>query len=76
VKRPSRYLKFRMKSRGITKKEINYVLANPETVYPSRDHPDRTVIMGTTWAARRLKVVVLTADQEHVVTVADRDAER
>ena len=33
------------------------------------------VILGQTLAGRRLKVVVLAADPQTVVTVADRDSE-
>lgn len=67
-----------MAQRGITVREIDDVLAAPETVYASATHPDRLVVLGTTEGKRprRLKVVVLAADPAYVVTVADRDSDR
>jgi hypothetical protein len=67
-----------MAQRRISVREIDDVLREPETVYASATHHDRLVILGTTRShrPRRLKVVVLAADPEYVVTVADRDSER
>jgi len=66
-----------MLQRNISANEIDEVLKDPETTYPSADHPDRTVYLGTcALSSRRLKLVVLTADPETVITVADRDVER
>lgn len=65
-----------MQRRGIVKAEVLEALAEPETTYPSEDYPDhRLVILGSTVAGRRLKVVVSRVDPEHVITVADRDSE-
>lgn len=67
-----------MAERAITAQEIDDVLAVPETVYRSRTHTDRLVVLGTTQSPRlrRLKIVVLASDTSYVVTVADRDSER
>jgi hypothetical protein len=72
---PSDYLRRRMALRRIATHEIDEALDNRETEYPSADHPDRKVILGRTRRDRRLKVVVLVADEEFVITVADRDDE-
>jgi hypothetical protein len=62
-----------MPRRRISKAEVEQVLASPEITYLSEEGRDRTVILGTTSASRRLKVVVRTDDPQFVVTVADRD---
>lgn len=61
-----------MGRRHITENEVIEALAQPETSYASREHPDRQVLLGSTDAGRRLKVVVVS-DDNLVVTVADRD---
>lgn len=76
VRPPSAYVRRRMAQRNITEAEIDEVLSKPDVSYSSETHADRTVVLGRTSTGRRLKVVVLTADAEHVVTVADRDEER
>jgi uncharacterized DUF497 family protein len=66
----------RMARRRISQEEVEQVLANPETSYPSADYPEeRLVILGSTDTGRRLKVVVPVDDNEMVITVADRDSE-
>jgi hypothetical protein len=67
-----------MIARGIVESEVESVVAEPETTYPSADDATRTVILGKTKAKppRRLKVVVRTADPTYVITVADRDDDR
>jgi len=65
-----------MTQRGISRGEIDEALDNVGTSYPSEDHPDRTVNLGECKNGRRLKVVVLNADPQFVVTVADRDDQR
>lgn len=72
---PNGYVRFRMRNRRISTAEVDEVLDAPEVTYPSRTHEDRMVILGQTLAGRRLKVVVLAADPQTVVTVADRDSE-
>lgn len=64
----------RMRERDISADEIAEALDNLETSYPSAQDESRTVILGTTRAQRRLKVVVKMAD-DTVITVADRDEE-
>ncbi len=75
VKRPSRYVQNRMSERGISVAEVDAVLAAPQTTYGSELYDDRVVVLGQTLAGRRLKIVVLKADPDHVITVADRDKE-
>ena len=66
----------RMRTRNITRDEIEEALTNPETTYRSEDYPDeRIVILGRTLAGRRLKVVVDADDTQHVWTACDRDEE-
>lgn len=66
-----------MIERDITAAEVAEAASQPTTTYSSNrpGRADRTVILGTTASGRRLKVVVLTADPDYVVTVADRDQE-
>jgi hypothetical protein len=65
-----------MERRQIVRAEVIEALAAPETTYPSDDYPDeRTVVLGSTSAGRRLKVVVSQDDANDVITVADRDSE-
>lgn len=66
-----------MTERSITAAEVEEAVANPSTSYPSNrpGRDDRTVILGLTNAGRRLKVAVLTARPDYVVTIADRDEE-
>jgi hypothetical protein len=64
-----------MAGRRITAGEVAEALAARETSYPSRRKPDRLVVLGRTDSGRRLKIVVLVADEQFVVTVADRDEE-
>lgn len=76
MRQPSLYLQKRMAQRRITEAEIDEALGNAQTTYASAQGPQpRLVVLGTTAAGRRLKVVVLQADPEFVVTVADRDDE-
>jgi hypothetical protein len=75
MRHPSPYLQRRMRQRGITEPEIDEILADPEIEYPSESFADRKVLLGRTSKGRRLKVVVLKADPEYVITVADRDNE-
>ena len=66
-----------MTQRGISRGEIDEALDNVGTSYPPRTTPDRTVNLGRCRKnGRRLKVVVLNADPQFVVTVADRDDQR
>ena len=74
MKPPSPYAQRRMAQRDIAAAEIDYVLAHPDVTYNSKNHPDRRVVEGQTRAGRTLKVVVLIADPEFVVTVADRNS--
>jgi hypothetical protein len=57
-----------MTERVTTAEEIDEVLAAPETVYRSRTHADRLVVLGTTRSprVRRLKIVVLASDISYV----------
>jgi hypothetical protein len=53
---------------------VNQAVGFVETSYPSRDHPDRLVVLGRTIDGRRLKVITVeTDDGLLVVTAADRD---
>ena len=72
-----RHARQRMTKRQITAAEVAEVLANPSTTYPSTQPGDepRTVVIGETGNGRRLKVVVVTASPETVVTIADRGEE-
>jgi hypothetical protein len=72
---PNRHVQQRMQERDIAEWEIDQVLANPGTTYPSLEDEGRTVILGSTEEGRRLKVVVLQDDWEEIITVADRDLE-
>lgn len=74
---PSPYLRGRMQQRGIEDWEIDQVLASLDSciTYPSAQDAARTVILGRTLSGRRLKIVVLTDDNEEVITVAERDNE-
>ena len=66
----------RIRERGISRDEVVEALyQGRETVYPSADDPDCSVVLGSTSAGRRLKIVVQTDDQNYIVTAADRDAE-
>lgn len=65
----------RMVERHISEAEVAEALAARETSYPSRRRSQRLVVLGRTAGGRRLKVVVLVADEEFVITVADRDQE-
>lgn len=66
-----------MTDRAISAKEVAEALANVQTSYPSSrpGRDDRTVILGRTTTGRRLKIVVVTATPDYIVTVADRDME-
>lgn len=65
-----------MQRRRIVRAEVTEALAAPDTTYPSEDYPDeRIVVLGSTTAGRRLKVVVSRDDANYVITVADRDSE-
>lgn len=65
----------RMALRQIAPAEVAEALAKRETTYRSRRQPTRNVVLGSTAAGRRLKVVVETPDEKYVWTVADRDEE-
>jgi len=65
----------RMAGRRITAVEVAEALGDRETTYPSRRRPGRLVVLGCTWAGRRLKIVIEAADERFVWTVADRDEE-
>lgn len=71
--RPTKHAQRRMAQRRIAEAEILEVLAAPETSYTSREDPRLVVILGRTSAGRRLKLVVVAADPESLITVADRD---
>lgn len=75
MKPPNLYVQRRMKQRDITEAEIDEALANPQTTYRSASDPDRLVVLSMLASGRRLKIVVLEADPEYVITVADRDRE-
>ena len=62
-----------MVQRRIVEAEILEALASPETTYTSREDPRLVVVLGTTSAGRRLKLVVVGADPDTLITVADRD---
>lgn len=64
-----------MRERGILESEIDEALRWPETQYESQQDPTRAMVLGSTSAGRRLKVVVLVSDPDYVITVADRDAD-
>jgi hypothetical protein len=66
------HLTDRMDQRDITWDELAYALAWPDVTYPSRQSPDRTIILSTLPSGRQLRVVVLTEDTDKVVTVMDR----
>jgi hypothetical protein len=72
---PNPYVARRMATRRISEEEIEQVFEARETTYQSGTHANRTVILGRTSDGRRLKIVVLTARPDYVVTVADRDEE-
>lgn len=64
-----------MTLRSITRDEVTEAHTRRDTTYRSEDYPDeRLVILGTTSAGRRLKIVVPINDQNTIITVADRDA--
>ena len=65
-----------MVGRSISIVEVGEALANPSTTYRSSLDASRVVVLGTTGAGRRLKVVVSADNQLFVITVADRDDER
>ena len=58
----------RMQERGITRGEVESVLANHDTTYPS-PQPGRTCYIGPA-GPKRLKVVARTTDSDHVVVTA------
>jgi hypothetical protein len=66
-----------MAERRISADEVAEALNNASTTYAStQPGPEpRTVVLGVTVGGRRLKVVVVTAEPDVVVTVADRDEE-
>ena len=66
-----------MAERDVTAAEVAEAVADATATYPSNrpGRDDRTVILGLTATGRRLKIAVLTADPNYVVTVADRDQE-
>lgn len=64
-----------MERRGITRDEVAEALASPSKSTHDSENPYKKVVLSETAAGRRLKVVVLAEDTEHVVTVADRDQE-
>lgn len=60
----------RMRQRNINEAEVDMVLANPHTVYPSTV-PGRTVLIGDA-GGRRIKVVIVAGSMPvEIVTVAD-----
>ncbi|GAA3676786.1 hypothetical protein GCM10022237_40300 [Nocardioides ginsengisoli] len=63
-----------MRRRGIARLEVLEALLCRETMYPSRDDPTRTVVLGRAASGRRLKVVI-AADRSVVITVAAKDEE-
>lgn len=65
----------RMRRRRIERSEVLEALGNRETVYVSAEDPSTTVILGRTEQGRRLKVVVNSLDEQHIITVADRGQE-
>jgi Domain of unknown function (DUF4258) len=69
------HARLQMESRRIEVAEVYEAVDNPETSYESRYRPDRTVLLGSTQAGRRLKVVLTKDDPATVITVADRDIE-
>jgi uncharacterized DUF497 family protein len=72
--RMSGHAQRRLAERGITLEEAQEAVDGREIAYPSEEYPDeRVVILGRTSAGRRLKVVVSAADNDVVITVADRD---
>lgn len=74
VIRYSIHARRQMARRRITESEVNQAVGFVETSYPSRDHPDRLVVLGRTIDGRRLKVITVeTDDGLLVVTAADRD---
>lgn len=64
-----------MRRRDVDRAEILEALENRETVYVSAEDASATVVLGRTAQGRRLKVVVNSRNQEHVITVADRGQE-
>lgn len=63
-----------MRKRGISKEEVEAVLANPQIVHEGNSPPGRPPrkVYRSTVGGRRLKVVVQEADQK-VITVAAVD---
>lgn len=64
-----------MERRAISTEEVVDALDAPETTYSSARQPERVVVLGSTRADRRLKVVVARDDPALVITVAGRDEE-
>ena len=64
-----------MERRGVAVTEVQEAIDNAGTTYPSKEHPDRLVVLGSTTNGRRLKVVVRLQDRSYVITVADRNQE-
>jgi hypothetical protein len=73
---PTHHALQQMAARSITLEEVARALDEPETTYPSSRRADRIILLGTTKAGRRLKIVVPAADTHVLITVADRDQER
>jgi hypothetical protein len=65
----------RMRARHITRDEIEQGLTGRETVSVSNEDPTATVILCSTDAGRKLKVVVATDDENFILTAAARGDE-
>lgn len=71
--RYSRHAIEQMAERTIAAHEVEEAVANPKATYTqSRPDGDR-VVLGTTAAGRRRKVVLRAADPDFVITTTDRD---
>ncbi len=65
----------RMRLRGVSKVEVLEALLSRQETRPSDEYPNRSIVIGTTSAGRRLKII-LSSDEQTVITVAAQGQRR
>jgi hypothetical protein len=66
----SEHARNRLRQRGITKGEVKEALNNVTIEYPSKDHSNCRVKVGTTKSGRSIKVVIDPSDNTVVTVIA------